>query len=73
MLLALVAITAIVCRHKIANQIARAGGRRAIANHTAAPIDLTGNYIGLAANFNRNGFWKLCPPDFKCSTMCRFR
>ena len=65
MLLALVAITAIVCRHKIANQIARAGGRRAIANHTAAPIDLTGNYIELAANFNRNGFWKCVPTGFQ--------
>jgi hypothetical protein len=45
-LLALIATAVIIFRHKIANQIARAEGRRAIANHLAAPLDLTGNYIG---------------------------
>jgi hypothetical protein len=64
-LLAVVATTVIVFRHKIANQIARAGGRRAIANHTAATLDLTGNYIEPASNFNRNGFWKGVPTGFQ--------
>jgi len=64
-LLAMVATTAIVFRHKIANQIARAGGKRAIANHTAAPLDLTGNYIEPASDFDRSGFWKDAPTGFQ--------
>ena len=64
-LLALVATTVIVFRHKIANQIARAGGRRAIANHLAAPLDLTGNYIGSASTFNQSRIWKAVPIGFQ--------
>jgi hypothetical protein len=64
-LLALVAITVVVFRHKIANQIARAGGRRAIANHLAAPLDLTGNYIGSASDFQGSGIWKAVPFGFQ--------
>ena len=64
-LLALAATTVIVFRHKIANQIARAGGRRAIANHLAAPLDLTGNYIGSASNFKRSRIWKAVPIGFQ--------
>lgn len=64
-LLALVATTVIVFRHKITNQIARAGGRRAIANHLAAPLDLTGNYIGSASTFNQSRIWKAVPIGFQ--------
>jgi hypothetical protein len=61
-LIALVATTAILSRHKIANQIARAGGRRAIANHLAAPLDLTGNY---ASTFSKSSVWKNVPFGFQ--------
>ena len=64
-LLVLAATTAIVFRHKIANQIARAGGRRAIANHLAAPLDLTGNYIGSASDFQGSRIWKAVPFGFQ--------
>ena len=64
-LLAVVATTVIVFRHKIANQIALAGGRRAIANHMAAPLDLTGNYIGSASDFQRSSVWKAVPIGFQ--------
>ena len=63
--LALVAMAVIVFRHNIANQIALAGGRRAIANHTAALLDLTDKYIEPASDFNRNGFWKSVPTGFQ--------
>jgi hypothetical protein len=64
-LLAAAATTVFVFRHKISNQIARAGGRHAIANHTAAPLDLTGNYIGSAANFNQSRIWNAVPIGFQ--------
>ncbi|MFZ1072869.1 MAG: hypothetical protein WAO21_05480 [Verrucomicrobiia bacterium] len=64
-LLALVAGTVIVFRHKIANQIARAGGRRAIANHLAAPLVLPGNYIWPASNFQGSRIWKAVPSGFQ--------
>jgi hypothetical protein len=64
-LLAMVATTVILFRHKIANQIARAGGRRAIANHLAAPLDLTGNYIGSASDFQGSRIWKAVPFGFQ--------
>ena len=64
-LLAVAATTVFVFRHKIANQIAVAGGRRAVANHTAAPLDLTGNYIGSAANFYQSRIWNAVPIGFQ--------
>jgi len=64
-LLALVASAVIVFGHKIANQFARAGGRRAIANHLAAPLDLTDNYIGSASTFSRSPVWKNVPFGFQ--------
>ncbi len=64
-LLALVATTAIVFRHKIANQIARAGGRRAVANHMAAPLDLTGDSLWSASNFQQSRIWKAVPIGFQ--------
>ena len=64
-LLVLAATTAIVFRHKIANQIALAGGRRAIANHLAAPLDLTGNYLGSASDFQGSRIWKAVPFGFQ--------
>jgi hypothetical protein len=64
-LLAMVASMVVVFRHKIANQIARAGGKRAIANHTAAPLDLTGNNIRPASNFYKSPVWKDVPIGFQ--------
>jgi hypothetical protein len=64
-LLALAAIAVIVFRHKIANQIALAGGRRAIANHTAATLDLPGDYIWPASNFHWSRVWKPVPIGFQ--------
>ncbi len=64
-LLALAATTVIVFRHNIANQFARAGGRRAIANHLAAPLDLTGNYIRSTARFYKSPVWKAVPIGFQ--------
>ena len=64
-LLAVAATTVIVFRHKITNQIALAGGRRAIANHLAAPLDLTGNYIGSASDFQGSRIWKAVPIGFQ--------
>jgi hypothetical protein len=64
-LLALAAIAVFVFRHNIANQIARAGGRRAIANHMAAPLDLTANYLESASNFHGSRVWKAVPIGFQ--------
>jgi len=64
-LLTLIAITVVVFRHKIANQIARAGGRRAIANHLAAPLNLPGDSIWPASNFHRSRVWKTVPVGFQ--------
>jgi hypothetical protein len=64
-LLAMFATTVIVFRHKIANQIARADGRRAIANHTAATLDLTSNSIWPASDFHRSRIWKAVPIGFQ--------
>jgi hypothetical protein len=64
-LLALVATMVIVCRHKIANQIALAGGRRAIANHTAVPLELPGDSLWSASNFQQSRIWKAVPTGFQ--------
>ena len=64
-LLALVAIAAFVFRHKIAHQIAQAGGKRAVANHTAEPLDLTANYGWFADNFYQSRIWSDVPAGFQ--------
>ena len=65
MLLAMVATTVIIFRHKVTNQIALADGRRAIANHLAVPLDLTGIYIGLASTFHKSRIWDDTPFGFQ--------
>ena len=64
-LLAMVATTAIIFRHKIANQIALAGGRRAVANHTAVPLDLNDIDDGSASTFNKSPVWEDTPIGFQ--------
>jgi len=64
-LLALVLITVIVFRHKIASEFARAGGRRAIANHLAAPLDLNDISDGSASTFHKSPVWKGAPIGFQ--------
>ena len=64
-LLALVIITVIVFRHKIASEFARAGGRRAMANHLAAPLDLNDISDGSASTFQKSPVWKGAPIGFQ--------
>ena len=64
-LLVLVAATVMVFRHRIASHIALAEGKRAVANHTAVPLDLTGNLIQSASSFNRSRVWKAVPVGFQ--------
>ena len=64
-LLVMVAATVIVFRHKIANQIALAGGRRAVANHTAVPLDLNDIYDRSASAFNQSPVWEDTPIGFQ--------
>jgi hypothetical protein len=64
-LLVLAATTVIVFRHKIASQIARAGGRRAIANHAAVPLDLNDIYDGSASTFHKSPVWEDTPIGFQ--------
>jgi len=61
-LLAVAATTVFVFRHKIANQIAQAGGRRAVANHTAVPLDLSNRS---ATAFNQSPVWEDTPIGFQ--------
>jgi hypothetical protein len=64
-LLVMVAATVIVFRHKIANQIALAGGRRAVANHTAVPLDLNDIYDRSASTFQKSPVWEDTPIGFQ--------
>jgi hypothetical protein len=64
-LLALVAITVIVFRHKIANKVARAGGRSAIANRLAGPLDLGDISDRSASTFRKSPVWKDAPIGFQ--------
>ena len=67
-LVVLVAVLLIVCRHKIAHPIALAGGKRAIATHRAALVDLTANYRKPASFFPKiTAFpgWKTVPIGFQ--------
>ena len=66
-LLALVAVILILCRHKIANQIILAGGKRAIARHIVTPVDLTDRYIASADQFDtmQTKGWRSVPRWFQ--------
>ena len=62
-------ITAIIVfRHPIQNRIAQAGGRRALANHSAEVLDLTSYYSTPASYFDKiDAFpaWKVVPRGFQ--------
>jgi RNA polymerase sigma factor (sigma-70 family) len=65
-LLATGATTAIVFRHEIGYRFALAGGRRAVANHVAEPLDLTGHYGSSASVFNSGPeYWGTVPSGFQ--------
>jgi hypothetical protein len=67
-LVALVAATVFGLRHKIAHQMALTGGRRAIANHIAALVDMTASYTTPASYFDKiTQFpaWKTVPRGFQ--------
>jgi len=72
-LLALVAITVIVFRHKIANKVARAGGRSAIANRLAGPLDLDDISDRSASTFRKSPVWKDAPIGFQVFDHVRSR
>ena len=61
----LLAVVVIVFRHKITNQIALAGGRRAVANHTAVPLDLNDIYDRSASTFQKSPVWEDTPIGFQ--------
>ena len=61
----LLAVVVIVFRHKITNQIALAGGRRAVANHTAVPLDLNDINDRSASTFQKSRIWTAAPIGFQ--------
>jgi hypothetical protein len=66
--LVLAATTLFVLRHKIADQLMLAGGKRAIAKHIATPVDLTSYYLTSAGYFDlMTAFpaWKTVPRWFQ--------
>jgi len=65
-LLVSVATTLFLQRHNIADSMMVAGGKRAVANHIATPVDLTG-YYGEPASVleNASGFWGEMPWEFQ--------
>jgi len=66
-LLALVAVLLILCRHKIADYMVLAGGKRAIARHIVTPVDMTAGYMTTADWFDTlNTFgWHSVPTGFQ--------
>jgi len=68
-LLVLVATTLFLLRHNIANRIMVAGGKRAVAEHIATPVDLTANYAAPASAFtdkaSSSSFWAKVPWRFQ--------
>ena len=65
-LLVSVAVTLFLQRHNIANSMMVAGGKRAVANHIATPVDLTGYYSTPASVLeNASGFWGEIPWEFQ--------
>ena len=65
--LVLAAAMVFVFRHKIADHLVLVGEERAIANHTATPVDLTGNFIASANYFDflTTPGWKTVPRWFQ--------
>ena len=60
------AITVFLQRHQIAHHLMVAGAERAVANHTATPIDLTAQYATPASAFdNGNSYWSEVPWGFQ--------
>jgi hypothetical protein len=65
-LLGSVAVTLFLQRHNIADWMMIAGGKRAVANHVATPVDLTGSYAVPASVLeNSSGFWGEIPWEFQ--------
>jgi hypothetical protein len=61
-------VTLIVFRHAIEHSLTLASGRRAIANHIAAPLDLTANYGTPASYFDKITqfpVWRTVPRGFQ--------
>ena len=61
------AVTILVLQwHNIANQMMVTAGERAVANHIATPLDLTGQYAATAQAFeSSSGFWGDVPWEFQ--------
>ena len=65
-LLALAAATLFYQRHNIANRMMVAGGKRAVANHIATPVDLNGHFRATASSFRNSwSFWRGAPWGFQ--------
>jgi hypothetical protein len=65
-LLVLAATTLFLQRHNIANWMMVSGGKRAVANHIATPVDLTSYYGAPASAFeNSPSFWGKLPWEFQ--------
>ena len=65
-LVVLVATTLFLQRHNIADSMMIAGGKRAVANHIATPIDLTSYYRTQASMMEDSaGFWGEMPWEFQ--------
>ena len=65
-LLVSVVATLFLQRHKIANRIMVAEGKRAVANHIATPFDLTSYYDRPASAFEASpSFWGEVPWEFQ--------
>ena len=66
LLLLLVAATLFLQRHNIANRMMVVGGKRAVANHIATPIDLTANYATPASSLeDSSSYWGEVPWEFQ--------
>jgi hypothetical protein len=67
LIVSVAATTLFLQRHKIADHMRIAGGKRAVANHIATPVDLTVNYAMPASvfeNANRS-YWGKVPWRFQ--------
>ena len=65
-LLALAATTLFLQRHNIADWMMVSGGKRAVANHIATPVDLTGSYAQPASTLeNSSSYWGQVPWEFQ--------
>ena len=67
MLVALIAVTLFLCRHRIAAHLVVSGGERVIARHIVTPVDMTGRYMAAAYQFdslNTLG-WRSVPIGFQ--------